>query len=95
MTEPPFEAPWHAQAFALTHHLADRGVFTWPRWTATLGKTIAAHPVEDNDAYWSVWVATLERLVADDPDLAARLADLRAAWKAAYLRTPHGQPVRV
>ena len=39
---PAFSAVWHAQLFALTAHLYDQGLFSWPQWTATLAHHIQA-----------------------------------------------------
>jgi hypothetical protein len=37
---PVFREAWEAQAFALTRNLYERGVFSWPEWTAALAKEI-------------------------------------------------------
>ena len=98
--QPVFEAPWHAQAFALAVHLEARDVFTWPEWTETFGAVLAEHRVDGaldgGDDYFLAWIAALERIcaargLAD----AGALAALKAAWERAYLATPHGQPVRL
>ncbi|MDU8913255.1 nitrile hydratase accessory protein [Aestuariicoccus sp. MJ-SS9] len=100
MDEPVFEAPWHAQAFAVAVHLNARGAFTWPEWAAVFGAVLAEHGVEKElnggDDYFLAWVAALERICADK-GLAehARLAELKAAWEEAYLSTPHGSPVHL
>ncbi len=97
--EPAFTDPWHAQAFALTVHLSERGAFTWPDWAATFGAALAArrgvHGALDGGAdYWAAWLAALETLLATR-DMAAPgdVARMRDAWEAAYLATPHGAPV--
>lgn len=41
--QPVFSAPWHAQLFALTVHLNESGLFSWPDWTARFGATLARH----------------------------------------------------
>ena len=98
--EPVFEAPWHAQAFALAVHLNERGVFTWPDWTQAFGAELArrgvARDLDGGDDYFAAWLAVLER-ICDEKGLAEAgpLAELRDAWEAAYLRTPHGAPVRL
>lgn len=96
--EPAFEAPWHAQLFALTVHLNEAGLFTWADWTARFGATLAAHgadrDLDGGDDYFSAWLETLEALMAEQ-GLAqpAALAEVKAVWEAAYLATPHGAPV--
>ena len=96
--EPAFEAPWHAQLFALTVHLNEAGVFAWPDWADRFGATLKAHGLEKDlnggDDYFTAWLETLEALMSDLG--AAAPADVQAArakWEAAYLSTPHGQPV--
>ncbi|MDX6725150.1 MAG: hypothetical protein QOD73_3554 [Solirubrobacteraceae bacterium] len=97
---PVFREPWEAQAFAMAVALHDRGVFTWPEWSAALGEEIArAEAAGDpalGDTYYAHWVAALERLlaergVADE----ATLERHRAAWQRAAGRTPHGTPIEL
>ena len=93
---PVFAEPWQAQAFALTLRLHERGAFTWPEWAEALSRQLAADPGDDGTRYYDHWVAALEGLVmrrklARNDELEAR----KAAWKAAYLRTPHGKPVEL
>ncbi|MEL6808109.1 MAG: nitrile hydratase accessory protein [Pseudomonadota bacterium] len=98
--EPVFEAPWHAQLFALTVHLSETGLFDWPDWAARFGATLKRHGLErelnGGDDYFAAWLETLETLLAEanaaHPDA---VQDMRDAWKAAYLETPHGAPVRI
>ena len=61
-----FKAIWHAQLFALTVHLYDRGVFTWPQWSAALGHQLEQQPPEarlaqdqSEDSYYLAWLAAL------------------------------------
>ncbi|WP_299729822.1 nitrile hydratase accessory protein [uncultured Tateyamaria sp.] len=98
--EPAFEAPWHAQLFALTVHLNETGVFAWPDWATRFGATLKRRGLEKDlnggDDYFEAWLETLEALLTETGATeAAALAEMRAAWKAAYLRTPHGQPVTI
>ncbi len=95
---PVFKEPWEAQAFALTLNLHEAGHFTWSEWATTLGAEIEAARVRGDpdlgDTYYQHWLAALERLAAEkglvrSGDLSAR----KAAWKRAFLNTPHGQPI--
>lgn len=91
---PVFAEPWQAQAFALTLSLHERGAFTWTEWAQTLSEELAGDPHDDGARYYDHWVAALERLVTGRA--LARPAELdarTAAWRDAYLHTPHGQPV--
>jgi nitrile hydratase accessory protein len=93
---PVFAEPWQAQAFALALKLHEAGAFTWPEWADTLSAELLADPQDDGSRYYEHWVAALERLVTGR-NLAAsgELNARKDAWKNAYLRTPHGQPVEL
>jgi nitrile hydratase accessory protein len=95
---PVFRAPWEAQAFAMAVLLHERGVFTWPEWSARLADEIAAAAArgEDDDGrrYYRHWLAALEDLVGEkglvaDYELRAR----HDAWAEAATSTPHGKPI--
>ncbi len=96
--EPVFSEPWHAQVFALTVHLNEAGRFAWADWVARFSATLKRHglarELDGGDDYFAAWLETLERILdetaAIDP---AQVNSLRDAWEAAYLSTPHGQPV--
>lgn len=102
MTDAPrqFDDPWQAQVFALTVALSEAGHFSWPDWTAAFGATLkrhgAARELDGGEDYFNAWLETLETLL-DRTGLADRGEALRLkdAWTAAYLSTPHGQPVRL
>ncbi|HWL68170.1 MAG TPA: hypothetical protein VNS22_07265, partial [Geminicoccus sp.] len=48
------------------------------------------------DAYHRQWLAALEQFVVERAACQAEQIDQRqAAWREAYLRTPHGQPVEL
>lgn len=98
--EPAFSEPWHAQLFAITVHLNEGGAFTWPEWAARFGATLnrhgLAHELNGGDDYFAAWLETLETVLKDEGLAGAQaLEAMRAAWETAYLRTPHGQPVRL
>jgi nitrile hydratase accessory protein len=98
--EPAFDAPWHAQVFALTVHLNEAGQFSWGDWAARFGATLRRHGVErelnGGEDYFAAWLETLEGFLAE-MGLASPgdVSALRDAWEAAYLGTPHGQPVHL
>lgn len=102
MTDAPgqFDDPWQAQVFALTVALSEAGHFSWPDWTAAFGATLKRHgavrELDGGGDYFNAWLETLETLL-DRTGLADRGAALvlKDAWAAAYLSTPHGQPVRL
>lgn len=93
-----FDEPWQAEAFATAVQLSRSGVFTWSEWVAQFSTTIAREPQRDGesigDAYYRQWMTALEALLATSLCLSGQTVTARqAAWHAAYLSTPHGQPV--
>ncbi|WP_158968682.1 nitrile hydratase accessory protein [Chachezhania sediminis] len=98
--EPVFAAPWHAQVFALTVHLNESGLFAWPDWAERFGAGLKARglakELDGGEDYFSVWLEVLEGYLAElgqaEP---AEVERFRAAWEAAYLATPHGEPVHL
>ena len=98
--ERPFDAPWHAELFATTHALARAGVFDWPDWAGHFGRALAASDAagspKDGSAYYEIWLEAFECFLVER-GLAERseLAALKEAWTKAYLRTPHGAPVKL
>ena len=98
--EPVFDEPWHAQVFALTVHLNETGRFTWPDWAARFSETLVEHGLSKDlnggSDYFDAWLETLETLLSDLQLASAEgVASLKSAWEAAYMSTPHGQPVRL
>ncbi len=96
--QPVFVEPWQAQAFALTVHLAEHGVFNWREWTEALATQRQRAPAggDGGAEYYLSWLNALEALLtANGCASLDALADLKAAWAEAYQRTPHGQPVRL
>ena len=99
--EPPvFAEPWHAELFAMTVHLHKQGLFSWPDWTAQLSEALAAagkhQTLDGGDDYYAVWLDTLLQImiaqgVTDDSSVQA----MQEQWRDAYVRTPHGKPVRL
>ena len=95
---PLFEAPWQANAFAMTLALHQRGVFSWTEWAATLAAEIkraqALGDPDDGSTYYRHWLSAIERLVVDKGVVApGHLEARRAAWHRAAHATPHGRPI--
>jgi nitrile hydratase accessory protein len=92
-----FRAPWEAQAFGMTLALYERGLFTWKEWAERLSREIAAAGDDDDGTrYYELWLAALEKLVAEkglvlDDELARR----RDEWARAAAETPHGKPIEL
>jgi nitrile hydratase accessory protein len=97
---PVFRAPWEAQAFGMAVMLHERGHFTWKEWAERLADEIAAGKrrgeKDDGTRYYYLWLATLEKLVADKRlVLADELAERKDAWDRAARATPHGKPIEL
>lgn len=98
--DPVFEAPWHAQVFALTVHLNEAGCFAWTDWAQRFGTTLRRHglagELNGGDDYFNAWLETLESFLSAQGIVAPKdVAQMRDAWEAAYLATPHGQSVQL
>ena len=95
-----FDEPWQAQLFALTVALNEAGHFAWPDWAAAFGATLkrrGAERAQDGGAdYYAAWLETLEGFLdARGHAPTAEALKAKVAWEAAYLATPHGQPVKI
>ena len=95
-----FSEPWQAQVFALAVSLSEVGLFSWQEWSDELSATILkAQEFGDPDlgsTYYQHWLKTLERMltskeVLDQTSIFQRMK----IWEEAYLRTPHGQPIKI
>lgn len=98
--EPAFSEPWHAQVFAMTVALNEAGHFSWPDWATRFSQTLAQHgldkELDGGEDYFNAWLETLEAMLADTAQAAPEDVErFRADWERAYLRTPHGEPVRL
>jgi len=97
---PVFNEPWEAQAFALVIALHEKDIFTWPEWAAVLSEEIAkAQAAGDPDlgnSYYHHWLAALESISRQKQlSTVVELNERKAKWHAAYLNTPHGQPIEL
>ena len=103
--EKVFDAPWHAEVFALAVHLNEGGYFDWPEWAGRFGKNMAAaktvkigvgEGLDGSDDYYQIWLQTLIELMQEKGLVDAKmLASIKAQWREAYLTTPHGKPVHL
>jgi nitrile hydratase accessory protein len=97
---PDFAEPWQAQAFACALQLSRQGLFTWTEWVELFSAEIAVHPQTHNEtadaAYYRQWLAALETIVGlKGAASSAEINERQEAWREAYLKTPHGQPVEL
>ena len=97
---PVFDEGWQAQVLALAFNLVERGQFTSTQWSEALGAelVLASERGETDNAatYYQAVLSALEKLLDTQDSLRSQVVDQRTeAWRAAYLRTPHGQPVEL
>jgi nitrile hydratase accessory protein len=97
---PVFNAPWEAQAFAMTLALHERGEFSWKEWAQTLADVIAEvrrrGEADTGERYYRHWQTALERIAARKGLVSdALLLQRRQQWDEAARRTPHGQPIEL
>ena len=97
---PQFNEPWQAQVFALAVSLSEAGLFSWQEWTDELSFTILkAQEFGDPDlgsTYYQHWLKTLERMLTSKEVLdQTSILQRKKIWEEAYLRTPHGQPIKI
>lgn len=98
--EPVFNAPWEAQAFAMTLALYERGVFTWTEWAECLSQAIrdasSAGDPDRGDTYYAHWLTALERISTNKGLVTSGLLlQRRNEWDEAARETPHGRPIEL
>ncbi|MEM9008098.1 MAG: nitrile hydratase accessory protein [Cyanobacteria bacterium P01_F01_bin.86] len=64
-TEPVFQAPWEARAFAIVNQLANTQRYSWSEWTDQFVQEITAAENEPKDTsiYYERWVRACEKLL--------------------------------
>lgn len=96
--EVTFAEPWHAQVMAIADTMVRQGKIGASDWADALGAERAAAENagqgDDPDTYYANVLTALEKLCQRHDLLSPEdLTKRRSDWEAAYLRTPHGQPV--
>lgn len=64
-SEPIFQAPWEAKAFAIVNQLASTHQYSWSEWTEHLADETLAAESDSTDArsYYERWVSACEKLL--------------------------------
>ena len=93
-----FEEPWQVEAFSAVVALTRRGLFTWSEWVDHFSGVIADQPQGPDesvtDAYYRQWSTALQDMLDRHSVVEPSEVEHRHdEWHAAYLGTPHGQPV--
>jgi nitrile hydratase accessory protein len=95
-----FDEPWQAQALALADTMVQAGHLTTTEWAEALSGALREGEVQGApdtlETYYCAVLHALERLCEARAGISGDDRALRrAAWEAAYRRTPHGQPVEL
>jgi nitrile hydratase accessory protein len=91
-SEPVFNAPWEAEAFAMAVKLHEQGAFTWTEWAEFLSREIHAREAP----YYEHWLSALENIVEAKGLMSHAERVVRIdAWDRAAKATPHGQPIEL
>ena len=92
-----FPEPWAAEAFAMTVHLHDKGLFAWNEWAEALSAEVhRPWRAQDGSDYFDCWVAALSGiLVAKGVADADAILALQQSWQRAAQATPHGRPIEL
>ena len=90
-----FAEPWQAQAFAITVHLHEKGMFSWSEWAQALSGALHKPGLaEDGHDYFDGWVEALTGLLVDKGIAdEATVLSLQQSWQRAAEATPHGSPI--
>src|SRR5262245_36405985 len=97
-SDPVFDEPWEAHAFALAVRLSEAGHFTWQEWTRCLALEIsdAKERCDPEQKYYQLWLAALEKIcVQKGLTTSPAMTDCKERWRQACLHTPHGKPVEL
>lgn len=95
---PVFSEAWHAQALAVADSLIRANRVTPSDWSAALGAALEGTQAEQDDeaAYYAAVLLAVETLSTKLGGIDNAALDARTeAWRAAYLSTPHGEPVQL
>ncbi len=95
---PVFEEEWQAQTLAMVDAMITNKSIEADCWSEAFGVGLkdarAAGKPDDLATYYAVALDTLQMLMTEQCQVTtAEISKKREAWKQAYLRTPHGQPV--
>lgn len=97
---PVFAQEWQALVLAMADGLIANKSIEATHWSEAFGAGLteahAAGRHDDMETYYAVALATLEALLTGLGTVTeVEMHKRREAWKQAYLRTPHGQPVEL
>ncbi len=96
--EPVFPEPWAAEAFAMTVHLHERGLFTWGEWAQTPYPRSCTRPGRARTAA-TISIAEVAAFRRSGSNAAlptpTRSSALQESWQRAAEATPQGKPIEL
>lgn len=96
-----FDAPWQAEAYGIGQALIESGHVSAEQWMQALNGSLRQKLERDNlpdnmETYSAAIVEALKIVTSENNLLSEKEVDQRTeAWRSAYIRTPHGKPVRL
>ncbi len=90
-----FDAPWQAEALAISVALQDAGLITAWEWAQALGEERNREGLADDGSdYYDCVVAALEALLSRKAVTTAKeIGAMAQSWHRAARATPHGNPI--
>lgn len=90
-SEPVFQAPWEATAFAIVNQLASDRRYTWAEWVDQLTQEIAMAEsnADDTRTDYARWVDACEKLLIDKGILEAQAIHQKIAELMQERETDH------
>lgn len=96
-----FDEPWQVQAYGLGQALVAAGLVPLSDWTGALNTALRRRLDEcsapdNSETYYAAVAEALSKLVVREGLVSEGDIQQRTdAWRSAYERTPHGQPVKL
>lgn len=96
-----FDAPWQAEAYGISQALIEAGHISAEQWTKAMSRALRQklhdEGLPDNAETYSVaLVEALSEVTSAIGIVSTKELEQRSeAWRSAYLRTPHGRPVKL
>ena len=101
--DPPegFDVPWQAEAYGISQALIEAGHVSADQWASTMNRVLHRKLQDEGlpdsiETYSIALVEALGEVASINGMVSRRELDQRAeAWRSAYVRTPHGKPVKL
>ncbi|MEO0885954.1 MAG: nitrile hydratase accessory protein [Cyanobacteria bacterium J06648_10] len=90
-SDPVFQAPWEAKAFAIVNQLASTHHYSWSEWTEQLAREISTAELDltDKRSYYERWLSACEKLLIAKGLLDSQAIDEKIEMLLAERETDH------